>query len=77
MPNNPVAIFMAASTILAASSLDISKVNAEEDLGGLKEWTTDQSVDDEYKLDSAAKKLKEKAKKSNTCIPIGEGENCW
>ena len=49
----------------------------KSDLGGLKEWTTDQDVDEEGKLDEAAQKAADKAKKSNVCIPIGEGENCW
>jgi len=47
------------------------------DMGGLKEWTTDQEADEDGKLDEAAQKAADKAKKSNVCIPIGEGENCW
>ncbi len=78
--NSPVAIFMAATALLSAGSInsDISKASEKnKDLGGLKEWTTDQDIKDESKLDEAAKKAAKKAKKSNICIPIGEGENCW
>ena len=46
-------------------------------MGGLKEWTSDQEADEDGKLDEAAQKAADKAKKSNVCIPIGEGENCW
>ena len=46
-------------------------------MGGTKEWTTDQEADEDGKLDEAAQKAADKAKKSNVCIPIGEGENCW
>ena len=77
---SPVAIFMAATALLATSSLKTEVGIAGEkhkDLGGLKEWTTDQAIEEESKLDEAAKKAAEKAKKSNVCIPIGEGENCW
>ena len=75
----PVAIFMAASALLAASALhpELSSAGEKKGWGGLKEWTTDQSVDDESKLDEAAKKAAKKAKQANVCIPIGEGENCW
>ena len=48
-----------------------------EDDGGLKEWTTDQSVDEESVLDEAAKKQQKKAEDEDICIPVGEGENCW
>ena len=48
-----------------------------KEMGGLKEWTTDQGVEDEGQLDESAKKAAKKAKKNNVCIPIGEGENCW
>ncbi len=52
-----------------------TKDNKEE--GGLKEWTTDQSVKDESILDDAAKKQQQKAEDEDICIPVGEGENCW
>ena len=75
-----VGIFIAAAAALAASSISPAPSIADDqsnDLGGLKEWTTDQDVDEEPILDEAAKKAAEKAKKANVCIPIGEGENCW
>ena len=75
-----VGIFIAAAAALAASSISPAPSIADDqsnDLGGLKEWTTDQDVDEEPTLDEAAKKAAEKAKKANVCIPIGEGENCW
>ena len=71
----PVAIFLAASSLIAANSLQYISYAGE--MGGLKEWTTDQDVDEEGKLDEAAKKAADKAKKADICIPIGEGENCW
>jgi len=75
-----VGIFVAAAAALAASAISPSPSIADDqsnDLGGLKEWTTDQDIDEEPTLDEAAKKAAEKAKKANVCIPIGEGENCW
>ena len=75
---SPVAIFMAATAIVATSSLQANIANAgQKEFGGLKEWTTDQSVDEESKLDEDAKAAKKKAEKEDVCIPIGEGENCW
>ena len=69
-----IAIFMAATGALAISS----SVNAgEQDLGGLKEWNTDMDVDADFILDDKAQEIADKAQKSNVCIPIGEGENCW
>ena len=78
--NSPVGIFMAAAAALATSTVYTQASFAGDksnDLGGLKEWTTDQEVDEEGKLDDAAKKAAKKAKKADICIPIGEGENCW
>ncbi len=76
--NSPVAIFMAATAILATNTLSSNlSAKADDHLGGLKEWTTDQPIDDESKLDENAKKAKKKAEKEDYCIPIGEGENCW
>ena len=78
--NSPVGIFMAAAAALAASSIYPNHSFAGDkntDLGGLKEWTTDQDADEEGKLDEAAQKAAKKAKKADICIPIGEGENCW
>ena len=53
------------------------KKHEGHDMGGLKEWTTDQKIDEASVLDEAAKKAAKKAKKQDICIPIGEGENCW
>ena len=79
--NSPVAVFLAATALLATSTLQANLSKAGEpkegDMGGLKEWTTDQDIDEEGKLDKAAKKAAKKAKKNNYCIPVGEGENCW
>ncbi len=76
---SPVAIFMAATALLATSTIqtDVSLAQDKNDMGGLKEWTTDQDVDEESTLDEAAQKEADKAKKNDICIPIGEGENCW
>ena len=69
-----ISIFLAATSALAISS----SANAEEqDLGGLKEWNTDMSIDADFVLDKDAQKLADEAAKSSVCIPIGEGENCW
>ena len=76
----PIGIFMAAAAALATSSIypDASFAgDKSKDLGGLKEWTTDQDVNEDGKLDEAAEKAAKKAKKADICIPIGEGENCW
>ena len=73
-----IALFIAATTLLAITTAESNNVKAEEnDLGGLKEWNTDMSVDADFILDNDAKKLADEAAKSSTCIPIGEGENCW
>ena len=73
-----IAIFIAATSALAiTTSKDFSLKAGENDLGGLKEWNTDMPIDADFILDDEAKQLAEEAKKSSTCIPIGEGENCW
>jgi len=69
-----ISLFLAATSALAISS---SASGGEQDLGGLKEWNTDMSIDAEFILDKEAQKLADEAAKSSTCIPIGEGENCW
>ena len=69
-----IAIFIAATSALAISS-PVS--GGEKDLGGLKEWNTDMSIDAEFLLDEDAQKIEDEAAKSSTCIPVGEGENCW
>ena len=73
-----IAIFIAASSLLAINNVDSNSVKAgENDLGGLKEWNTDMSIDADFILDKEAQKLADEAAKSSMCIPIGEGENCW
>jgi len=78
----PIGIFIAAAAALATNAIipdnSIAGDNHEHsDMGGLKEWTTDQEADEDGKLDEAAQKAAKKAKKADICIPIGEGENCW
>ena len=73
-----IAIFIAATSALAISSADNTALKAgENDLGGTKEWNTDMPVNADFILDEKAQKLADEAEKSSTCIPIGEGENCW
>ena len=73
-----IAIFMAATSALAITlSEDLSLKAGENDLGGLKEWNTDMPLEADFILDDEAQKLADEAAKSSTCIPIGEGENCW
>ena len=73
-----IAIFLAATSALAISTAENTNLIAgENDLGGLKEWNTDMPLDADFKLDAKAQELADKAKKSDICVPIGEGENCW
>ena len=73
-----IAIFLAATSALAITTSETNTLNAEEnDLGGLKEWNTDMPLEADFVLDSDAQKIADEAAKSNMCIPIGEGENCW
>ena len=73
-----IAIFLAATSALTIATSETNTLKANEsDLGGLKEWNTDMPVDAEFLLDKNAQKLADEAAKSSTCIPIGEGENCW
>ena len=75
---NSIAIFLAATSALAiTTSEDFSLKAGENDLGGLKEWNTDMALDADFKLDAEAQKIADEAAKSSTCVPIGEGENCW
>ena len=71
-----IAIFIAATSALAISTSENLKAG-ENDLGGLKEWNTDMALDADFKLDARAQELADEAKKSDICVPIGEGENCW
>ena len=70
-----IALFIAATSALTISS----SVNSSErsDMGGLKEWNTEMDLDADFVLDKDAQKIADEAAKSSTCIPIGEGENCW
>ena len=73
-----IALFIAATSALSiATTEDISIKAGENDLGGLKEWNTDMPLDADFILDEDAQKIADEAAKSSTCIPIGEGENCW
>lgn len=73
-----IAIFLAATSALAISTAENTNLKAgENDLGGLKEWNTDMPIDSDFKLDAKAQELADKAKNSDICVPIGEGENCW
>ena len=75
MPNkSSIALFLAATSALAISS---SVNSGENNIGGLKEWDTDMEVDADFIMDKEAQRLADEAAKSSTCIPIGEGENCW
>ena len=73
-----IAIFIAATSALAISTTTTNTAKSgENDLGGLKEWNTDMALDADFKLDENAQRIADEAAKSSTCIPIGEGENCW
>ena len=75
---NSLAIFLAATSALAITSIeDFSLKAGENDLGGLKEWNTDMPLEADFILDDEAQKLADEAAASSMCIPIGEGENCW
>ena len=70
-----ISVFVAATSLLVAST-GVPALHAQ-DAGGLKEWNTDQGVDEESVLDADAASLKKKAEQEDICVPIGEGENCW
>ena len=73
-----ISIFIAATSALAISTVNTNSAKSgENDLGGLKEWDTDMALDADFKLDENAQRIADEAAKSSTCIPIGEGENCW
>ena len=73
-----IALFIAATSALSiATTENISTKAGENDLGGLKEWNTDMPLDADFVLDEDAQKIAEENAKSSTCVPIGEGENCW
>ena len=70
-----ISVFVAATTLLV-SSAGVPALQAQ-DAGGLKEWNTDQGLEEESILDADAAALKKKAEQEDICVPIGEGENCW
>ena len=73
-----ISVFLAATSAFALSTVGNSGLRAEEsDMGGLKEWNTDMSIDADFILDEEAQRLADEAEESNVCVPIGEGENCW
>ena len=73
-----IAIFLAATSALAiTTSEDFSAKAQGKEMGGLKEWNTDMPIDADYILDKRAQELADEAENSGTCVPIGEGENCW
>ena len=70
-----ISVFVAATSLLVAS-VGVPALQAN-DAGGLKEWNTDQDLNEESVLDADAAALKKKAEQEEICVPIGEGENCW
>ena len=73
-----ISLFLAATSAVALSTAGSVGLKAgENDLGGLKEWNTDMSVDADFILDEEAQRLADEARRSEVCVPIGEGENCW
>ena len=73
-----ISLFLAATSALALTTVVRTDLKAEEnDMGGLKEWNTDMSIDADFILDEEAQKLADEAAKASVCVPIGEGENCW
>ena len=70
-----ISVFVAATSLLVATAA--APVVHAQSAGGLQEWTTDQGVDEEGKMDEDAAALKKKAEQEDVCVPIGEGENCW
>ena len=74
---NSISLFLAATSALALTAGNTVLKAGDSDLGGLKEWNTDMSIDEDFILDDEAQRLADEAKKSSVCVPIGEGENCW
>jgi hypothetical protein len=72
---SPVSMFLAATTLLVSAGVH-EAVHAQA-AGGLKEWSTDQAVDEKSKPDADAAALLKQAEQEDVCVPIGEGENCW
>tara|TARA_Y100000739_G_C20217581_1_gene288479 strand:+ start:120 stop:359 length:240 start_codon:yes stop_codon:yes gene_type:complete len=75
---NSISLFLAATSALTITATGNTTLKAgESNLGGLKEWNTDMSIDEDFILDNEAQRLADEAKKASVCVPIGEGENCW
>ena len=73
-----IALFLAATSAMTIATSETTTLKAsDKSIGGLKEWNTDMPIDAEFILDKNAQELADEAAKSSTCIPIGEGENCW
>ena len=73
-----ISLFLAATSAVALSTTGSASLKAgENDLGGLKEWNTDMSINADFILDEEAQRLADEAAKASVCVPIGEGENCW
>ena len=77
MKRSTLSIFLAGATALS-TAVAVPAALADTPAGGMQEWSTDQDIDAEAKLDADAKKALEKAaEEEDFCVPIGEGENCW
>ena len=63
-----VTVFLAASSLLLASA-DLPVLQAQ-DGGGLKEWSTDQAVDDESVMNEEAEALLKKLNKKMFVFPL-------
>ena len=63
-----VTVFLAASSLLLASA-DLPVVQAQ-DGGGLKEWSTDQAVDDDSVMNEEAEALLKKLNKKMFVFPL-------
>ena len=72
---SPVSVFIAAASVLIASGS--AQMSHAQSGGGLKEWNTDQGIEEKSKMEDDAKALQKKAEQEDVCVPIGEGENCW
>ena len=73
-----IAIFLAATSAITISTSETNNLKASDnDLGGLKEWSTDMPIDADFILDEEAQKLADEAAKASVCVHIGEGETCW
>ena len=76
MPKPSAISVVVAATSLLVASAGVPALQAN-DAGVLREWNTDQDLNEESVLDADAAALKKKAEQEDICVPIGEGENCW